>query len=173
MTESPKIDPTSGVTLTFLTNPLYQAEILRSSADHQTQEKADKKFYRKRIISVTRGMLKGDAYPKGLKKAHDDYIRSIVQYLKMVDKKDILQNEYGELDASTVDVQCLKEFDINAANEQMMKIATEPPTLDGFVIAKEIEPEELPTPPQRKVVNLRAPGLKVKGLKKRTGKKKI
>lgn len=173
MAESPKLDPTSGVTLTFLTNPLYQAEILRSSADHQMQEKADKKFYRKRIISVTRGMLRGETYPKGLKKAHDDYIRSVVQYLKMVDKKDILQNEYGELDASAGDVRCLEKFDINAANEQMMNVASEPPTLDNFVISKEIQPEERPIPPQRKVVNLRAPDLKMKGLKKRTGKKKI
>ena len=87
--------------LELLTNPLYQKCILKTEKKERVKNcKTDLKFYRKRILSLTNDYLKGNYTPYGgsvnetLKQLHDEYVYNVIQYLKMTDKVDIIQQEH-------------------------------------------------------------------------------
>ncbi len=84
------------ITLEFLTNPLYHTMINSKSGLINTSKinKQDIKFYRKRIYALSKDLLKGDSPNDSLKKIHDDYVNAAINYLKMIDTKDIIQEQY-------------------------------------------------------------------------------
>lgn len=57
--------------------------------------KADKKFYRKRIIHETKAMFKNEFKNTALNNHFHDYIFSLISYFKMMDKIDIIQTDYN------------------------------------------------------------------------------
>jgi len=84
------------ITLEFLTNPLYH-NMINSKLEATNSNKINKqdlKFYRKRIHALSKDLLKGDSPNDSLKKIHDDYVRAAILYLKMIDTKDIIQEQY-------------------------------------------------------------------------------
>ena len=80
--------------LDFLVNPLYQNNLKRQGENKQSDNSADIKFYRKRIISLCKDMLKGKFESEELKKIHMNYVNELIFYFKMKDTSDILQSEY-------------------------------------------------------------------------------
>jgi hypothetical protein len=84
------------ITLEFLTNPLYHSSINSKleATNSNKINKQDLKFYRKRIHALSKDLLKGDSPNDSLKKIHDDYVRAAILYLKMIDTKDIIQDQY-------------------------------------------------------------------------------
>jgi hypothetical protein len=84
------------ITLEFLTNPLYHNMINSKSGllNNRKINKQDIKFYRKRIYALSKDLLKGDSPNESLKKIHDDYVNAAIIYLKMIDTKDIIQEQY-------------------------------------------------------------------------------
>ena len=70
--------------------------------------KSDVKFYKKRIIQLTKNMMKGEHVTNSVNKAYNEYMKSCVAYLKFLDTKDILQEEYKgipeQLDMSDADI---------------------------------------------------------------------
>ena len=59
--------------------------------------KADVKFYKKRIIQLTKDMMKGEHITNSVNKSYNEYMKSCVAYLKFLDTKDILQEEYKDI----------------------------------------------------------------------------
>jgi hypothetical protein len=84
------------ITLEFLTNPLYHNMINSKSSliNASKINKQDIKFYKKRIYALSKDLLKGDSPNESLKKIHDDYVNAAIIYLKMIDTKDIIQEQY-------------------------------------------------------------------------------
>ena len=60
------------------------------------QQIREKKFYKKRINNLTRQLIRfqDNDYPDFLVKSFENYISSSIEYFKMVDHSDSLQNEY-------------------------------------------------------------------------------
>ena len=83
------------MTLAYLTNPLYQSELARKVQVRSEVDISDVKFYKKRIIAITREMFRKDGPSEDLKRIHSEYVTSVIKHFKMTDKKDILQDEYG------------------------------------------------------------------------------
>ena len=89
--------------LKLLINPLYQKGIVKTEKEkvnHSKRDLKDLKFYRKRILALTNDYIKGNYEQHGtaneaLKEQHVDYVYNVIQYLKMTDKIDIIQNELG------------------------------------------------------------------------------
>ena len=150
-------------TLAFLSNPLYQSNI-----DKQKQivpDKEEQRFYRKRILALHKDMLRGAVPDKNIKQIHDNYVFSLINYFKMIDKKDILQEEYNNLVIESTNID--KNYDIKKADSLLMEEQT--PTLDNFV--KSIKFKDELVPPKQKNINLKMDKLRTKGLKKKDFKK--
>jgi len=129
----------------------------------------DKKFYKKRIVQLTKDLFKETDSPQSVKSNFNTYIKQCIMYFKIVDKTDILQGHYVNIEESNL----TKGDDISICelNNEFLKSGLNPPTatLDNYVIKTNIEHPR--PPPQKKVVNLKAPELKIKGVKNKVGKK--
>ena len=150
--------------LEFLMNPvLYQKYINKE----MPMSKEEFKFYRRRILQITRNMFKENMYPPSLRSAFEEYIKIAIVHLKTEDKKDILQEEYDHLEKD----QEHPILDCSLNIEEATKIIFNNPvkSMKDFVtITRTIEPSIVP---ERKDIELKDPKLKMKGVRKK--KKKV
>tara|TARA_Y100000389_G_scaffold204569_1_gene258037 strand:- start:7385 stop:7891 length:507 start_codon:yes stop_codon:yes gene_type:complete len=153
------------LTLTFLSNPQYHSNLKRN--EMIGPDKHEQKFYRRRVLSLHKDMLRGAVPDKNIKQIHDNYVSNLINYFKMVDKKDILQEEYNDLSIENEGI--CKDFDVSNANNLLMDHNAKKSTLDKFV--KSIKLVEDPVPPQQKKINLKADKLRNKGIKIKKPKK--
>lgn len=160
-------------TLKYLTNPIYKTEVSVDTQSKKTITNSDKKFYKKRIIAITKDLFKTSSNNATVDKSFLNYIEVLINYFKMIDKKDILQNEYNELET---DISSNKlDFDVDTllkeANENMMIEQTIGGTLDNFVVSNQNEINSEEVLPTIKQIDLKDEKLKTKGVKIK-GKKK-
>lgn len=141
--------------------------------------KKDKKFYRKRILNLTRELLlkKDDDYGEinpDIKYSFDNYMKTCIHYFKIIDNNDIIQEEYKDF-KSGPDIQ----YDNNTYMENMnniydnekdklfMRTVKIPNGLERFVkITTTKKPEEIILP-KIKEIDLQEPNLRNKGIQKK------
>ena len=141
--------------------------------------KKDKKFYRKRILNLTRELLlkKDDDYSEinpDIKFSFDNYIKTCIQYFKIIDNNDILQAEYKEFNAefdSLQDVNVNQNVSDNTYDKEkdklFMRSIKMPNYLEKFVkITSTKKPEEIILP-KIKEIDLQEPNLRNKGIQKK------
>ena len=123
---------TNLATLTFLTNPLYSRELSKNMDELTNINMEEKKFYKKRLNQIHKQLMNEEIVDKNIKRVHDEFIKAGINYLKMIDTKDILQEEYiGHEDNSTGE---LGEFNLNDVNKTITNISEPKNTLDNFEI---------------------------------------
>lgn len=185
------LDKTKQLTLEYLTTPYYH-NILTSRKKNTLNEnkqtdisKEDINFYRKRIVAMTKDLLKGSDIPipnTNLKTHYEEYVRHMVEYFKMIDRKDIIQEQYKrdendiENDTSNNDINPLNEIDITnvkleKADELMMKKTIKIANLDDFITITTNEDQHKQVLPKKKEIDLKCAELKTKGIKKKVSKK--
>jgi hypothetical protein len=136
----------------------------------------DKKFYRKRILNLTRELLlkKDDDYSEinpDIKFAFDNYVKTCIQYFKIIDNNDIIQEEYKDFN---IELENHCHLNMNAPNnydkEQdklFMRSIKMPNYLEQFVkITMTKKPEEIILP-KIKEIDLQEPNLRNKGIQKK------
>ena len=169
---------TNKCTLEFLTNPLYSKKNTGAYIE-PIITKDDRSFYRKRIVSITKDMLKGEYVCANLEKIHNDYIKSLIHHFKTTDEFEIMQSEYTISQSKTnVDVSgqvhdlSMQVYDLSGQQQQqqqinavMMKHTNKRVSLDDFVFKKAIHIKQLIPAPKRKEINVNTPAHKVKGIK--------
>jgi hypothetical protein len=137
--------------------------------------KEDKKFYKKRINNLTRNLMdnKKELYPNHIYKAFEHYIKEVIEYFKLLDETDLIQEDY-------IGLQLLEEMGIE--DEQVEKINekindndiiksfmlpknTQTSNLDNFVKIKKTQEEKavVKLPTQREM-NLSDNQYKTKGI---------
>jgi hypothetical protein len=166
--------------LTYLTNPLYQQIIKQQKELKIASNKSDIKFYRKRISSLTKDMLKGEMPDNEyIKSIYETYVNGLIKYFKMVDTTDIIQKQYGDeviqkteenilfkhAESIIEDLSTIKEVNIDKADDLLMRKISGPSTLDNFVIKKQYENTNTRIIPVIIDVDLKEPSLKKKGVK--------
>lgn len=149
--------------------------------------KKDKKFYRKRILNLTRELLLSDKHnenqgeneienepiiPPDLLYAFNNYVKSCINNFKTIDKNDIIQEEYKAINASKNDTYLeveIKELEDKTLedNKLFMRSIKTKNYLDDFVKYKYIKKEEDMILPKMKDINLKEPNLRNKGIKKK------
>jgi len=141
--------------------------------------KKDKKFYRKRILNLTRELLlkKDDDYSEinpDIKYSFDNYIKTCIHYFKIIDNNDIIQEEYKDF-KSGGDIQCdnntyMENMNNTYDNEKdklFMRSVKIPNGLEKFVkITTTKKPEEIILP-KIKEIDLQEPNLRNKGIQKK------
>ena len=168
--------------LEYLTNPTYYNIISKNKKNkiNNTNNKQEVKFYRKRIIALTKDMLKGAIPSEGLKEIHDDYVKSIIKYFKILDKTDIIQDQYNNSSNELKDEDFFAEDDINdeilsinEANELIMKKPIITSNLNNFVISTATQQNDTRIIPVKLEIDLNSPSLKTKGIKPKKYKKQV
>ena len=155
-------------TWTFLTNPLYTRELSKNINKITNNDLEEKKFYKKRLNMIHKQLMHGEIIDKDVQRVHDEFIKVSINYLKMIDKKDILQQEYEGQNHETNKPDF--HFDLDTENKQIMKTNEPDSTLDNFVTSKVVNYKPPIPPPKQKNINLKDEKLRNKGVKK---KKKI
>ena len=143
--------------------------------------KKDKKFYRKRILNLTRELLLSDKenenkniIPPDLLYAFNNYVKTCINNFKTIDKNDIIQEEYKAIDLSNNDSYLEFDFELKELqdktvedNKLFMRSIKTKNYLDDFVKYKYIKKEEDIILPKMKDINLKEPNLRNKGIKKK------
>jgi hypothetical protein len=86
------------ITLECLMNKeIYKKYLTSNSANMIINNKKDRKFYRKRILQLTRDILLNDPSVKitnDIQFVFENYVNHCIQYFKMVDRVDLIQEDY-------------------------------------------------------------------------------
>jgi len=165
------------ITLDCLLNRTQYEKYL-SNQNTKTSNKNDRLFYRKRIVQLTKDMLKGneaEAFSSpDVKYSFDCFIKSCVRYFRAIDRNDILQEEYKD---NVADETGLTESEKNIpsgpdepeVNKMIMRTVNlkNDGTLDNFVERINTPPPEKMVIPQQRKINLRDPVLRNKGICKK------
>jgi hypothetical protein len=163
------------ITLDCLLNRTQYEKYLSKQLLNKNSEK-DRLFYRKRALNLTKELLKGDEdvfVSPDVKYAFECYIKTCIRYFRVMDKSDLIQEEYQSLELNK------KESEEASTESSGLKVLDEiimrkinlknNGTLDNFVEIKSLRTEDEVIPlPQQKKFNLKDPILRNKGI----GKKK-
>ena len=165
------------ITLDYLINKENYNKINNRNSLKNANRK-DKKFYRKRILNLTKDLLlfqetKDEILPD-VKKTFEIYIKTCVEYFQTLDKSDILQEEYSELDGlDNLDLLDNVEYSIDSENPNTVKEADnlimrsiKINSLDKYVKRTVLKKDE-PIIPLQKDIDLHEPYLKNKGICKK------
>ena len=93
---NPNLDQVDNVTLDLMVNqPQYERYLRAREADLNGKYDRAKRFYKKRIMEMTRDLLKGETLSDiFVLQAFDAYAKSCITYFRNKDKNDTLQEEY-------------------------------------------------------------------------------
>ena len=187
---------TNKYTLEYLTNPLYKKDELKKNTKTKTDDfelnKEQCSFYRKRIIAITKDMLKGEYTSTHLEKIHKEYIQSLINHFKRLDEIELIQKEYSDLnlkdasasgagssgagssqsDKAIIDLSNIDLYNIQLNNEIMMK-RNKPVSIENFVTKKIIKIQKDIPVPQKKILNVNTPAHKIKGILPKLHKDKV
>lgn len=182
------------VTLAFMVNTAqYEKYLKKNNLAYDSILKRDIRFYRKRIISLTKDLFKDqiendknqniDATMMG---AFNMYMRACISYLKFSDQSETIQkcyvcsrlanqndNNQNETNEIVKNQKCIcvnknkdEFFELQKANELCFKPKeVKKITLDNYVIRKNVKKSEPIIYPQQFIFNPRDPEFKHKGLK--------
>jgi hypothetical protein len=195
------LDQVDHVTLDLMVNqPQYERYLRNKEADLSGKYEKAKRFYKKRIIEMTRELLKGETLSDiFVLQSFETYAKSCITYFRNKDKNDTLQEEYvaecvavgylppiletdAELANEDNDDDTVAESDLNDSSTRKLEILMSfdkhkvgVPTLDTYVI-KTTPPasacnNHAPIP-QQKEINLDDPKFKTKDIKPKPSKSK-
>jgi hypothetical protein len=164
------------VTLDCLLNKQMYSNYLKSKKVKK-ENKEDIKFYRKRSYNLFKEMINGndpeDLFPD-VKYAYDNFINSTIHYFKTIDRNDIIQSEYKDVDfplqvcsSEVTDLSANFASSIEADKLLLRSVKIDVPTLDKYVTRTQVyKKKETIILPKQREINLNNPELKNKGLKK-------
>jgi len=169
------------ITIDYLINKgVYKNHL--DNVKMKNANKKDKKFYRKRILNLTKEFLlfneKEDILPD-VKNAFEIYVKTCVEYFKMLDKTDIIQEDYCDLEENEKEIELdniLQCDEVNLENNNsntsslndnllLRSIHIKYP-LDKFIKRNKFKKEQEVLPIQKEI-NLQEPYLKNKGICKK------
>jgi len=166
----------SDITLEYMMNKEQYAKYIggKNNIHKKDSSRKDKKFYRKRIIDLTKKLLnneKPETMFPDVTSAFEYYSKICVEYFKVLDKTDIIQEDYTDLSSNSVNEiknDFLSESSIDADNLMMRSIKIqEPNALEKLVKRKSTKIKKQPIIPLQKNINLKDPYLKNKGICKK------
>jgi len=165
-------DPTSEITLECLMNKSTYLKYIKNQNIEENKTKTnlkDRKFYKKRIYDLTKQLMHNEVSPSTeISKTFENYINSCIRHFQILDKTDILQEDYANI--IQMNLTNNKIESIEEANKSMMRFVKmyEPNSLEKIVkrtVTKMAAPD--PVLPKQKNINLKDPILRNKGICKK------
>lgn len=152
----------------FLNKSHYQDVLKKQDIFNNKQFLSEKKFYKKRIIDLTKKLFRNEVDDIQLKNVFNGYVKSCSNYLKFLDKKDIIQENYSEEESVKEEdfLESIEEIGYNNCDHLILKEKeTKKITMDNFIKKKEKKPNIIL--PEKHNFNLKTKELKTKGLEKK------
>ena len=156
-----------------------QYKIQLTSALNTKISKKDKKFYRRRILSLTKDLLSKEESEiivlPDIKYAFDNLVKTCVSYFKILDRNDIIQEDFNDFNKG-INEEIKEEKELSESeqflkeeNEKLLMRSVKMSThsLDNFIKIKMTKRAEDLIIPQQKEINLKDPILKNKGVNKK------
>lgn len=156
----------------LLNNEIKENHIIKQREKKLNKE--DFKFYRKRIFNLFKEIISNNSpedMSPDVKYAYITFINSSINYFKIKDKNDLLQEEYKDIQNSDKiedysDTNLDKKTDIDADKLLMRSVKINMPTLDKYIKKTNNKKNEKIILPKSRDVDITNPELKNKGLKK-------
>jgi hypothetical protein len=128
----------------------------------------DRRFYKKRIFEFIKTVLKGGKIPESLQSPTDIFMTAIIDYFRIEDTRDIIQEEYKGLKTKTTSEETLYRdmVPIDKMNELITSTNGSEVNLDKFV-CKIDETRDTIDMPIKKSIKLDDPILRTKGIQKK------
>lgn len=150
----------------YLTNPNILDKYKRSIPE-KTRAVTDEdiKFYRKRILLVTKNYLRGEKLTNEITGAFECYADQLIKHFKFIDKTDMVQKEYENL--SKKKSSPATNFKLMNQNKLMMRDKKNTvKTIKDFlpIVVKEKTKKKMVIPKQKNY-NIKNPILRSKGVK--------
>jgi hypothetical protein len=167
-------------TLEYLTNPLYYKNRPKTITNELNKHECS--FYKKRIVAITKDMLKGYYPSQHLEKIHKEYIQSLIHHFKRVDEVELIQQEYNDIDANVMGANVMganvldpsnTEIIKSELNNEIMMKKNKPVSIENFVTKKVIQVKTDIPIPKKKVLNVNTPAHKIKGIPPKIHKDKV
>jgi len=160
--------PTSKYDLLYFTNSTSYKKPSPSDTVKEINDMEDIKFYRKRIIHLTKLLLKNETTTTpSIEGSFQNYIHEIISHFEFIDKKDIMQQEYENL--KQVKKNPNKDFNLLEKDQIILKdIKKKKINIRDFIIHN--KKKSILIPPVIKKINLKTDELKTKGLPKEKSK---
>jgi hypothetical protein len=169
------------ITIDCLASKEQKKQMASLNNDTHLYNKKDKRFYRRRILNLTKEMLlnnESDDLLWDVKEAFNNYVKTCIGYFKIKDETDIIQEDYREdLLLDEITVKQLNESDDIVSPEEadklmMRSIKLNKLPLDDFVTVVRTKPIKEIILPKQKDINLKDEKLKQKGILKKGIEKK-
>ena len=172
--ESQSNDFLNQASLDYLINT-KQYKIQLTNILNKKINKKDKRFYRRRILNLTKELLSKDeseiVISPDIKYAFDNLVKTCVHYFKILDRNDIIQEDYNEFDDEIKEDKEISETEqfLKEENEKLLmrSVKMSNHSLDNFIKIKMTKKPEDLIIPQQKEINLKDPVLKNKGVIKK------
>jgi hypothetical protein len=147
--------------LYFTNGSIYKKKETQEIMD--INNKDDIKFYKKRIIHLTKQLLKKETKTTSeIEALFENYIKEVIEHFKFTDKKELMQKEYENLKEKKKTIN--KDFKMMENDQLMMKdIKEKTKTISDFAIHKN-KKQFIYDPPKIKKYNLKSDDMKKKGL---------
>ena len=166
------------ITLDFLLNKEMMGKHVMKQREKQI-DKQDFQFYKNRILNLFKELINNE-YPEDLspevKYAYDTFIKSTIQYFKIIDNNDLLQEEYKDVEFPS-EICDNDNLDMSGnlmeADKLMMRSVKMDLPLDKYVKPSSNKKMDNIILPKQREVDIMNPGLKNKGIKNIEEKKNI
>lgn len=166
---------TNKIDLMYFTN--NSARRMMDEKDQGEEKKLDKKdikFYRKRILQLTKDLLRGGKTTNIINESFTAFADTAIKSFKYEDEAEILQKEFEDLEEKKKASKGGKEFVSLESDKLMMKDLKNKKndTIKNFAIVKTKKKQEKIKTFTQKKIDLKTEELKNKGVKKKKKKKK-
>ena len=161
-------NPTSKYDLLYFTNNNVYKQVDKKEEENPNDEE-DIKFYRKRILHLTKQLLKNEIKTTpSIKASFNDYINQVIMDFKFIDKKELLQKEYEDIKIESHKPK--EDFKLQVENEKLIKKKTvKPKTMSDFIVQKNKKIKKY-IPPKVKKYDIKTEDFKKKGINKEKSK---
>jgi hypothetical protein len=163
------------VDLLYLTNHHFLDKYNKKQTPETSKQLNDDiNFYRKRIFSTTKDLLRGNTINNTVDQSFYNYAQELINHFKFIDKKDILQQEYLHLKEKPKK-QINPNFNLSEKNQIMTR-----ETKNHIKTIKDYIPITIKTKkkkqinyPKKKEIDIKNPKFRIKGLEKEKSKQII
>jgi len=168
------------ITLSYFANKSQYISILKKTEENNDKKFInDKRFYKKRVLDLTKRLFREEETNTQLIGFFNTYVKSCINYLKFLDKSDIIQEKYGSMNVDENLEKIVSEVDASGDNvyienmeyknsdylfskpEDVKKL-----NLDTFVI-KTVTHRPQKIIPKRENINIKTKEHKTKGILKK------
>ena len=164
------------IDLLYLTNQNFVGKYdqKKQISENLKQFNEDMSFYRKRIFSATKDIIRGKTVNNPVNNSFNNYAQELIKYFKYLDTQDILQQEYADLKEKKP-IKIDDDFNLSEKNqiitrETKKQIKT---IADYIPITVRTKKKKKINYPKKRVIDIKNPKFRIKGLEKEKSKQII